>query len=36
MEPPRDPNRVSAFLNLRVADIQAVYQEWSSRGDARP
>ncbi len=32
LEPPRDPNRVSAFLNLRVADIQAAYQEWRSRG----
>jgi catechol 2,3-dioxygenase-like lactoylglutathione lyase family enzyme len=32
LEPPRDPNRASAFLNLRVADIQAAYREWSSRG----
>jgi hypothetical protein len=32
LEPPGDPNRTSAFLNLRVADVQAVYQEWSSRG----
>jgi predicted enzyme related to lactoylglutathione lyase len=23
---------VSTFLNIRVADIQAVYEEWSSRG----
>jgi lactoylglutathione lyase len=29
---PPDPNRTSAFLNLRVADIQKVYEEWSSRG----
>ena len=27
-----DPNRTSAFLNIRVADIQAAYQEWRSRG----
>jgi catechol 2,3-dioxygenase-like lactoylglutathione lyase family enzyme len=32
LETPSDPNRVSSFLNLRVADIHAVYQEWSSRG----
>lgn len=32
LETPRDPNRTSAFLNIRVADIEASYQEWSSRG----
>src|SRR5215213_5156665 len=32
LEPPADPTRASAFLNLRVADIQASYQEWRSRG----
>jgi catechol 2,3-dioxygenase-like lactoylglutathione lyase family enzyme len=32
LETPADRNRVSAFLNIRVADIQAAYQEWSSRG----
>jgi catechol 2,3-dioxygenase-like lactoylglutathione lyase family enzyme len=32
LETPPDPDRVSAFLNIRVADIQAVYAEWSSRG----
>ena len=32
LETPPDPNRVSAFLNLRVADIQACYEEWSSKG----
>lgn len=32
LEPPPHPNRVSAFLNIRVADINAVYEEWSSRG----
>jgi catechol 2,3-dioxygenase-like lactoylglutathione lyase family enzyme len=32
LEPPRDLDRVSAFLNIRVADIQAIYDDWSSRG----
>src|SRR5262245_13129132 len=32
LEPPSDPNRANAFINIRVADIQAVYQEWSARG----
>jgi catechol 2,3-dioxygenase-like lactoylglutathione lyase family enzyme len=32
LETPRDLDRVSAFLNIRVADIQSVYDEWSSRG----
>ena len=29
---PPDPDRTSAFLNLRVADIQTAYSEWSARG----
>jgi catechol 2,3-dioxygenase-like lactoylglutathione lyase family enzyme len=29
---PPDPNRTSAFLNVRVADIARVYQEWSAKG----
>jgi lactoylglutathione lyase len=29
---PTDPNRTSAFLNVRVADIARVYQEWSAKG----
>ncbi len=29
---PDDPNRVSAFLNLRVADIATAYEEWSAAG----
>lgn len=29
---PPDPNRTSAFLNVRVADIARVYREWSARG----
>jgi catechol 2,3-dioxygenase-like lactoylglutathione lyase family enzyme len=32
LETPRDSDRVSSFLNIRVADIQAVYAEWSARG----
>jgi catechol 2,3-dioxygenase-like lactoylglutathione lyase family enzyme len=32
LEPPPDLDRTSAFLNLRVSDIQAVYAEWSARG----
>ena len=32
LETPPDPNRVSAFLNIRVADIQACYEEWGSKG----
>ena len=32
LEPPRDPTRVSSFLNLRVADIRARYDEWEAKG----
>jgi catechol 2,3-dioxygenase-like lactoylglutathione lyase family enzyme len=32
LEPPRDPARVSSFLNIRVADINAVYERWHARG----
>jgi catechol 2,3-dioxygenase-like lactoylglutathione lyase family enzyme len=32
LDVPDDPNRVSAFLNIRVADIQACYEEWGSKG----
>ena len=32
LEPPSDPDRASAFLNIRVADIAAVYKQWSARG----
>ena len=32
LETPTDANRTSAFLNLRVADIAAVYEEWSAKG----
>ena len=32
LEPPSDPDRVSSFLNIRVADIRAMYEQWSARG----
>jgi catechol 2,3-dioxygenase-like lactoylglutathione lyase family enzyme len=32
VEPPSDPKRASSFLNLRVADIAAMYRQWSARG----
>jgi catechol 2,3-dioxygenase-like lactoylglutathione lyase family enzyme len=32
LETPRDLNRVSSFLNLRVADIWASYRQWKAKG----
>jgi len=32
LETPQELDRVSSFLNIRVADIAAVYAEWSARG----
>jgi catechol 2,3-dioxygenase-like lactoylglutathione lyase family enzyme len=32
LEPPRELDRASAFLNLRVADIHTLYAEWKARG----
>ena len=32
LETPTDLNRMSSFLNLRVADIWACYKEWSEKG----
>ena len=32
LEPPRDLDRVSSFLNIRVADIHDVYERWSAKG----
>jgi predicted enzyme related to lactoylglutathione lyase len=29
---PPDPNKLSSFMNIRVADIQACYKLWKSRG----
>lgn len=32
LEIPADPTRVNAFMNIRVADIRFVYDDWTSRG----
>jgi catechol 2,3-dioxygenase-like lactoylglutathione lyase family enzyme len=32
LEPPSDLERASSFLNIRVADIAAIYEQWSARG----
>jgi catechol 2,3-dioxygenase-like lactoylglutathione lyase family enzyme len=32
LEVPSNPDRVSSFLNIRVADIHARYAEWSAKG----
>jgi catechol 2,3-dioxygenase-like lactoylglutathione lyase family enzyme len=32
LQTPADPDRVSSFLNIRVADIRATYEQWSARG----
>ena len=32
LETPPDPDRVSSFLNIRVADIHQVHADWSARG----
>jgi catechol 2,3-dioxygenase-like lactoylglutathione lyase family enzyme len=32
LQAPSDPDRVSSFLNIRVADIEAIYADWSARG----
>jgi catechol 2,3-dioxygenase-like lactoylglutathione lyase family enzyme len=32
LEPPTDLARASSFLNIRVADIRAVYEQWTARG----
>jgi catechol 2,3-dioxygenase-like lactoylglutathione lyase family enzyme len=32
LETPPDPARTSSFLNIRVADIAAVYADWGARG----
>ena len=32
LEPPSDPQHASSFLNIRVADIGAVYERWKGRG----
>jgi catechol 2,3-dioxygenase-like lactoylglutathione lyase family enzyme len=32
LEPPQVLDRVSAFLNIRVADIDSIYEQWRTRG----
>ena len=32
LDAPSDPNRTSGFLIVLVADIEAVYADWSARG----
>ncbi|MET8183607.1 VOC family protein [Streptomyces sp. NPDC005336] len=32
LRPPSDPNSVSSFMNIRVADIEACYTDWSAKG----
>ncbi|HWM36886.1 MAG TPA: VOC family protein [Streptomyces sp.] len=32
LRPPEDPHSTAGFLNLRVADIQECYREWSAKG----
>jgi catechol 2,3-dioxygenase-like lactoylglutathione lyase family enzyme len=32
LQTPPDPDRVSAFLNIRVRDIESTYAEWRARG----
>lgn len=32
LAPPSEPQKASSFLNIRVADIQACYDEWSAKG----
>jgi len=32
LRPPSDPHDASSFMNIRVADIQACYEDWSARG----
>src|SRR5262249_38079469 len=32
LAPPVDPDHASAFMEVRVADIEKAYREWSARG----
>ena len=32
LSPPKEPNQVQQFLNIRVADIQEKYAEWKAKG----
>jgi len=32
LEAPTDLDRVTSFMNIRVADIEAIHRDWSARG----
>ena len=32
LAPPEDPDRIDSFMNIRVADINAIYDEWKAAG----
>jgi catechol 2,3-dioxygenase-like lactoylglutathione lyase family enzyme len=32
LRPPEEPNTTSSFLNIRVADIDECYRQWSAKG----
>ena len=32
LTPPKDAHTASSFLNIRVADIKACYEQWSAKG----
>jgi catechol 2,3-dioxygenase-like lactoylglutathione lyase family enzyme len=32
LAPPSDPTKASSFLNIRVANIEACYADWSAKG----
>jgi hypothetical protein len=32
LEAPSEPGKVSSFMNIRLADIQARYEEWRGKG----
>ena len=34
LEPPTDLRRASGFMNIRVADINAAYEQWRVKGAA--
>jgi catechol 2,3-dioxygenase-like lactoylglutathione lyase family enzyme len=32
LAPPDNPDRVDSFMNIRVADLKAIYQDWRAAG----
>ncbi len=34
LAPPADPDLIDSFMNVRVADIQAIYERWRAAGAA--